>query len=48
MVVGRVVSCDVALVSHYTTHNTPIPNILSTAPEDGNVMPKHVEATIQN
>src|SRR5215510_4073026 len=45
----------------YTTHNTPIHNILSTAPqlrisqkalgtlpEDGNVMPKHVGATIHN
>ena len=41
-------------------HNTPIHNILSTAqlsisqkvlgtlPEDGNVMPKHVGATIHN
>jgi hypothetical protein len=42
-------------------HNTPIHNILSTAPqlsisqkglgtlpEDGNVMPKHVEDTIHN
>jgi hypothetical protein len=42
-----------------TKHNTPIHNILSTAPqlsifhkaqgtlpEDGNVMPKHVGATI--
>jgi hypothetical protein len=46
---------------HVTRHNTPIYNILSTAPqlsisrkalgtlsEDGNVMPKHVEATIHN
>jgi hypothetical protein len=44
-----------------TKHNTPIHNILSTAPqlsisqkalvtlpEDGNVMPKHVGATIRN
>ena len=44
-----------------TRHNTPIQNILSTAPqlsisqkalgtlpEDGNVMPKHVGATIHN
>jgi hypothetical protein len=44
---------------HVTRHNTPIQNILSTAPqlnisqkaletlpEDGNVMPKHVRATI--
>jgi hypothetical protein len=46
---------------HITRHNTPIHNILSTAPqlgisqkalgtlpEDGNVMPKHVGATIHN
>jgi hypothetical protein len=46
---------------HATRHNTPIHNILSTAPqlsisqnalgtlpEDGNVMPKHVGATIYN
>jgi hypothetical protein len=46
---------------HVTRHNTPIHNILSTAPqlsisqkglgtlsEDGNVMPKHVTATIHN
>jgi hypothetical protein len=46
---------------HVTKHNTPIHNILSTAPqliisqkaletlpEDGNVMPKHVGATIHN
>jgi hypothetical protein len=46
---------------HITKHNTPIHNILSTAPqlsisqkllgtlpEDGNVMSKHVEATIHN
>jgi hypothetical protein len=46
---------------HVTRHNTPIHNILSTAPklsisqkelgmlpEDGNVMPKHVRATIHN
>ena len=44
-----------------SAHNTPIHNILSTAPqmsisqkaletlpEDGNVMPKHVGATIHN
>jgi hypothetical protein len=43
---------------HVTRYNTPIHNILSTAqlnvsqkalgtlPEDGNVMPKHVGATI--
>jgi hypothetical protein len=48
-------------VHHVTTHNTPIHNILSTAPqlsisqkalgtlsEDGNVMAKHVGATIHN
>jgi hypothetical protein len=48
------------VLAHYVTrHNTPIHNILSTAPqlsisqkalgtlsEDGNVMPKHVGATI--
>jgi hypothetical protein len=46
---------------HVTKHNTPIHNILSTAPqlsisqkalgtplEDGNVIPKHVGATIHN
>jgi hypothetical protein len=46
---------------HVTRHNTPIYNILSTAPqlsisqkalgtllEDGNVMPKHVGATLHN
>jgi hypothetical protein len=46
---------------HATRHDTPIHNILSTAPhlnisqktlgtlpEDGNVMPKHVGATIHN
>jgi hypothetical protein len=46
---------------HVTRHNTPIHNILSTAPqlnisqkalgtlpEDGNVMPNHVEAIIHN
>jgi hypothetical protein len=44
-----------------TKHNTPLHNILSTAPQlsisqkalgtlpdDGNVMPKHVGATIHN
>jgi heterodisulfide reductase subunit B len=52
-------ACCVA--HHVTRHNTPIHNILSTAPqlsisqkalgtlpEDGNVMPKHVGATIHN
>jgi hypothetical protein len=46
---------------HVTRHNTPIHNILSTAPqlsifqkalgtlpEGGNIMPKHVGATIHN
>jgi hypothetical protein len=46
---------------HVTRHNTPINNILSTAPqlsisqkalgklsEDGNVIPKHIGATIHN
>jgi hypothetical protein len=46
---------------HVTRRNTPIHNILSTAPqlsisqktlvmlpEDGNVMPKHVGATLHN
>src|SRR5215475_12809518 len=62
---GCVVSSDVVrgdLAAHHVTrHNTPIHNILSTAPqlslsqkalgtlpEDGNVMPKHVGATIHN
>jgi hypothetical protein len=45
------------LTHHVTRHNTPIYNILSTVPqqkalgtlpEDGNVMPKHVGATINN
>jgi hypothetical protein len=46
---------------HVTRDNTPIQNILSTAPQlfisqkalgklpdDGNIMPKHVGATIHN
>jgi hypothetical protein len=50
-----------ARANHVTRHNTPIYNILSTAPqlsisqkalgilpEDGNVMAKHVGATIHN
>ena len=59
---GRVVSSDVVRGAHHVTrHNTPIHNILSTAPqlsisqealgtlpEDDNVMPKHVGATINN
>jgi hypothetical protein len=49
------------LMHHVTRHNTPVHNILSTAPQlsisqkalgtlldDGNVMPKHVGATIHN
>jgi hypothetical protein len=56
---GSVVSSDV--VRSDLRHNTPIHNILSTAPklsisqkalgtlpDDGNVMPKHVGATIHN
>ena len=56
------VSSDVVRGAHHVTkHNTPIHNILSTAPqlsifqkalgtlpEDGNVMPKHIGATIHN
>jgi hypothetical protein len=62
---GRVVSSDVVpgeiATHHATRNNTPMHNILSTAPklcisqkalgtipEDGNVMPKHVGATIHN
>jgi hypothetical protein len=59
---GRVDSSDVVRGAHNVTRlNTPIHNILSTAPqmgisqkalgtlpEEGNVMPKHVGATIQN
>jgi hypothetical protein len=55
-------SSDVVRTAHHVTrHNTPILNILSTAPQlsfsqkalgklsdDGNVMPKHVGATIRN
>jgi hypothetical protein len=54
-------SSDMVLTHHITRYNTPIHNILSTAPqlsisqkalgmlpEDGNVMPKHVGATIHN
>jgi hypothetical protein len=52
---------DEIVTHHVSRHNTPIYNILSTAPqlsisqkapgtlpEDGNVMPKHVGATIHN
>jgi hypothetical protein len=47
-------------VHHVTRHNTPIHNILTTTqlsisqkalgtlPENGNIMPKHVGATIHN
>jgi hypothetical protein len=54
-------SIEYCFTHHVTTHNTPIHNILSTAPqlsisqkalgmlpEDGNVMPKHIGATIHN
>jgi hypothetical protein len=57
-------TCDVTwclATLNVTRHNTPIHNILSTAPqlrisqkalgtllEDGNVMPKHLGATIHN
>jgi hypothetical protein len=54
-------SSDVVRAHHVTRHNTPLHNILSTAPqlsisqkvlgtlpEDGNVIPKHVAATIHN
>jgi hypothetical protein len=57
-----VVSNDVMRTAHHVIrHNTPIHNILSTAPQlsisqkalgtlpdDGNVMPKYVGATIHN
>jgi hypothetical protein len=52
---------SIILVAWCTRHNTPILNILSTAPqliisqralgtlpEDGNVIPNHVGATIRN
>jgi hypothetical protein len=52
---------DGCVVSSDVVRNTPIHNILSTAPqlsvsqkalgtlpEDGNIMPKHVRATIHN
>jgi hypothetical protein len=60
-VIVGVVKKNPAHAHHATRHNTPIHNILSTAPqlsishkalrtlpEDGNVMTKHVGATIQN
>jgi hypothetical protein len=50
--------CVVFTTHHDTRHNTPLYNILSiehifpkalgTLPEDGNIMPKHVEATTHN
>ena len=60
--VGRVVFSDVVRGAHHVTkHNTPIHNIISTAPElsisqkalgtlpeDSNVMPKRIGATIHN
>ena len=59
---GCGVSSEVVRGAHHVTkYNTPIHNVLSTAPqfsisqkalgtlsEDGNVKPKHVEATIHN
>ena len=61
VVVSRLPSDVVRGAHHVTSHNMPIHNILSTAPqlsisqkalgtipEDGNVMPKHVGATINN
>jgi hypothetical protein len=58
---NRVSSDVVSGAHHVARHNTPIHNILSTAPQlsisqkalgklpdDGNVMPKYVGATIHN
>jgi hypothetical protein len=54
---GRVVSSDVVRETHHVTrHNTlaTAPQLsisqkaLETLPEDGNIMPKHVEATIHS
>jgi hypothetical protein len=57
---GRVVSSDVmqgtTLIDNTSIHNilSAAPQLsisqkaLGTLPEDGNVMPKHVEATIHN
>jgi hypothetical protein len=58
--VGATIRSQIA-THHVTKHNTPIHNILSTAPqlsisqkalgmlpEDGNVMSKHVGATVHN
>jgi hypothetical protein len=56
----RVESRDVVRAHHVSRLNTPMHNITSTSqlsisqkalrtlPEDGNVMPKHVGATIHN
>jgi hypothetical protein len=61
VVKDRHISRSQIATHHVTRHNTPIHNILSTAPqfsfsqkalgtlpEDGNIMPKHVVATIHN
>jgi hypothetical protein len=58
---GMCVTISEIATHHAARNNTPIHNILSTAPqlsisqkslgtlpEDGNVMPKHVGATIHN
>jgi hypothetical protein len=57
---GRDGSSDVVRAHHVTKHNTPIhilstalqlnisQKALGTLPEDGNVIPKHVGATIHN
>jgi hypothetical protein len=44
---GRVESSDVVRTHHVTNHNIS-EKALGTLPEDGNVMPKHVGATIHN
>jgi hypothetical protein len=59
--VGEQLCLVVWCLHQATRHNTPIHNILSTAPQlsisqkalgtlpdDGNIMPKHVGATIHN
>ena len=46
---GRVVSSDVVRVRHNTLSQLSISQkALEALPEDGNVMPKHAEATIHN
>jgi hypothetical protein len=52
---GCVVSSDVVRETHHVTrHLSTVPQLsisqkaLGTLPEDGNVMPKHVRATIHN